>query len=159
MNILENLEIVTRDVEKVSLVRTESYIWPDLLISCVDPENQHITRTISIHDDNAVAVILPADYASYGFAWDAETAFLSFEFTSADQVSNYTITMRCNDGFYTDSSNVTFVLEALDNQPPTAVLPIGNNWNFTDSVPRVFIIDITGVFADPEGDDLYLQVL
>jgi len=159
MNILENLELVTRDVEKVSLVRTESYIWPDLLISCVDPENQEITRHISIHDDNLDLGIDATDYEVRGFAWDAETAYLSFEFNSADQVGNYTITMNCNDGFYEYDSMVVFELEALDNQPPTAVLPIGNNWIFVGDTESVITIDISGVFADPEGDDLYLQVL
>lgn len=67
--------------------------------------------------------------------------------------------MTCNDGFFPDDEVVTFTLEAKDNQPPKAVLPIGTNWIFSNDDAQVITIDISGIFEDPEGDELYLEVL
>lgn len=39
LKVIENKRIVTRDISPVSIVRTETYIYPDIEIACVDPEN------------------------------------------------------------------------------------------------------------------------
>lgn len=79
LTISQNLPIVTSSVASVSIVRSETHIWSNILNACVDPESQTITRALSITLPDTTVVT--SSLNTHGFTWNSVTSYLQFDFT------------------------------------------------------------------------------
>lgn len=171
--VFQNQDVLMNNMTDVTLINRDYHVWSDLALACVDPESQPITRTISITKNGSP--IVSANLAAAGFLWDETIPMLAFDFKENTQQGEYIMTMTCFDGFNPlsdpDHQNVIFKLTAIQNDAPevTTYSGVGDDIDplaliehvvlSSSAVPIVFEIDISGLFTDPEYEQLYYDVV
>lgn len=156
-----NTQVKTTPIAPQTVRRSDYHIWAELQTACIDPENQPITRSLTVvHPKQGTITTFNVDS---GIVWDPTVPYLAFSFTdSTKQAGSYTFTMTCSDGFNTPAPQVTFTLTATDNLAPTvsipAVNPLAGFTHVTTVATYGFQADISTLFTDPEGEELYFEV-
>eukprot|EP00347_Sterkiella_histriomuscorum_P009381 403341427 len=151
LDVIENKQIVVTSLSPMNqtqnLYTVKTYDLHDL---CVDPENQSITRILTING----TAYLEQVFGTF-LQWDNSTGKLTFIFNSNSQSNLYKFILYCLDGV-NPAVSTEFSINAIANYPLIANRAIENQIiKFTQTA---LTINITGLFTDPENQTYSTQI-
>eukprot|EP00347_Sterkiella_histriomuscorum_P024256 403331763 len=144
LQVIENKQIIVTSLSPKTQVQniytTKTYNLQSL---CVDPENQPITRILTVNG-TAYSTQLFGSFLQ----WQEATGKLTFVFSSNSQGNLYQFILLCYDGI-NPAVNTEFNINAVANYPLVVNRAIQNQViKFTQTSHT---INITGLFTDPEN--------